>query len=214
MPHKIKQPNLLELVRLKYNLNRPEMAALLKTTQQQVFHLERRNVNITEDWLKRYAKALQIDIADIHKISEQPVVDNNKPLSFNIMVIPVYGMADAANPEAITLNENSIIAYTELPAGMKVPKDSFGIIIRGESMMPRFMPGETVIVNPYIEPKKNEECLIEKNDGTAIVKIYNGRNEDCYILGQHNTETRNQPLEIPISEIKRMAAIVGLIIRR
>lgn len=214
---KKKAPNVFETIRLKHGLKRPGLAKKLGTTQQQVYQLERRNAKITMEWLGKYAEALNIPVADIMSNKETINVDSATIRISNVHSIPVYGMAAAGDPELVAINDGSIIRHVSFPVpdGMKFPEDAFGVLVRGESMLPRFKPNEIVVVNPHIRPLRNEECVVEMTDGTATVKVYQMQLADKYILSQYNVDIlpvgKENRLEIDVRTVKRICAFVGIL---
>jgi phage repressor protein C with HTH and peptisase S24 domain len=212
-----KPPNVFETLRLDAGLKRPAMAKLLNTSQQQIYHLERRNSKITTEWLDRYTKALNINTPLVTQYKETINIDQLSPIGLASHTVPVYGMAAAGDSELVVLNENSIVEHVAYspPTGSSMPADAFGVVVRGDSMSPRFQPNEIVIVNPHIMPRKHEECLVEMTDGTALVKIFERREANRYILSQYNHELCDgRATEVDVLSVKRLCAIIGHIIRR
>jgi phage repressor protein C with HTH and peptisase S24 domain len=215
-----KQPNVFESIRLKHGLKRPGMAKLLGTTQQQVYQLERRNGKITTEWLNKYALALNIPVTDIMSNKETINLDMDVVSISNTQSIPVYGMAAAGDPELVAINEDSIIEHVPFywPTGMKAPKDAFGVTVRGESMLPRFLPNEVVVVDPHMAPRKNSECVVEMVSSGAFVKIYLGRFADKYHFSQYNTDIlpdgKDNLIIMDVRQVKRVCAVIGHIMHR
>lgn len=210
------EANIFEKLRLKAGFSRPKMAKLLGVPdQEQIYKLERRNTKITTEWLQRYALALNIPVHDIMSNKETINLDKDIIRISNTSSIPVYGMAAPGDPETVIISSESIVENIlfQFPSGVNTPQEAFGVIVRGESMTPRFLPNEIVIANPNIMPRKNGECVVEMADGTASIKIYVGRYADRYVFSQYNTEMlgekqKNQ-LEINVDKVKRLCAIIG-----
>lgn len=79
----------------------------------------------------------------------------------------------------------------DIPAG--VPDDAVVVIIRGDSMYPRYFEGERLFyVQMYQHPKEllNRECVVKISDGPIYVKIIRrGSTESHFNLESWNTST-------------------------
>lgn len=101
--------------------------------------------------------------------------------------IPVFGYAGAGGPERISLAGDDVLEEMEIPVGM-VRGQAFGVRIAGDSMEPRLFSGETVIVQRKVAPARYGDCVVEMQDGTALVKQYRGQRDGKVHLFQYNPE--------------------------
>ena len=117
--------------------------------------------------------------------------------------INVYGYA-AGQSDRIAFADNRIIDRIEVPVGL-VRGEAFGVRIAGDSMEPRLFAGETVIVARNLRPARNGDVVVEFNDGSAIVKQYQGERDGVVFLHQYNPD---QQLKIPGTQIRTMHAVI------
>lgn len=110
---------------------------------------------------------------------------------------------------------NDPVDRVRRPAPLEHVKDSYGVIVRGDSMVPLIRPGDIVLVHPYLPPRAEDLCIFRSQmDGefTATIK------EFCSQNANHWRVKRYSPKEETLSLSKKMFAechvIVGKYIRR
>lgn len=83
------------------------------------------------------------------------------------LTVPVLGDVAAGIPiEAIT----DIVDYEELDAALAGSGEYFGLRIKGDSMMPRMMPGDVVIVRKQEDIESGDVAVVMVNGDSATVK--------------------------------------------
>lgn len=83
------------------------------------------------------------------------------------LVVPVLGDVAAGIPiEAIT----DIVDYEEIDAALAGSGEYFGLRIKGDSMMPRMMPGDVVIVRKQEDIESGDVAVVMVNGDSATVK--------------------------------------------
>jgi phage repressor protein C with HTH and peptisase S24 domain len=100
--------------------------------------------------------------------------------------IPVYGYAAAGGDERIAYADGQVIDYLDPPPFWRGGEDLAYVRLVGDSMEPRYFSGEIVPVRLNLPPAKGQDCLIEFNDSTALVKTYQGRREGRIFAEQYN----------------------------
>lgn len=108
--------------------------------------------------------------------------------------IPVYGYAAAGGEDRIAYTDNQVIDWLEPPPFWKGGEDLAYIRLVGESMEPRYFSGEIVPIRLNLPPAKGQDCLLEFNDDTALVKTYQGQRDGKVFAEQYN-ERRTMSFE-------------------
>lgn len=118
--------------------------------------------------------------------------------------IPVLGRAIAGSAKIVWDNGRPQ-EWVERPPYLTNP-DAFAIYVNGESMQPRYFPGERV----YIDPSKplSRDCFVtvECKDDTAVVKQYVRHDDSKVELRQLNPP---KIIHIPTDQIRAIHRIVG-----
>lgn len=110
------------------------------------------------------------------------------------------------------INENDIEGYYVIPKFRNLNVD-FLIEISGDSMMPRFFPGDIIacsIVHNSRFIQWNKPYLIAtREDGMIVKRIKPSSQPDSILAVSDNTEY--DPFDIPKSDINGLARVVGVI---
>lgn len=146
-------------------------------------------------YLKKLAKALNIDIIELFKMVgylDEDIKIHTKKESFEIkklirevVYIPVYGKASAGNGY---LNlEQEIYKIPILDEDF--PDDCFFVKIEGDSMEPTITEGEFALVDPSdIEYQKNKIYVVTYNDESFIKRIVVDEQTGIVILKSDNSK--------------------------
>lgn len=57
-----------------------------------------------------------------------------------------------------------VIDYVRRPAGLAGAKDAYALYVEGESMAPRFEPGDLVFIHPHRKPQPGDYVIIQQAD--------------------------------------------------
>lgn len=88
---------------------------------------------------------------------------------------PVLGEVAAGNP--LTIYPDAIDTI-ELPTIARMPKDSFLLRVKGDSLKDAFIfSGDIIIVNPNLEPKNGQIVVAVLDDAAVVKRFYKKRNE-------------------------------------
>ena len=107
------------------------------------------------------------EIADFFNINLEELRGNNIYNSFNAHRIPVYGEVAAGIP--LDMIED-IIDYEEIPAKWGDPSDFFCLKIRGNSMEPRIVDGDVVVVRKQADADTGDIVIYSVNGDSAACK--------------------------------------------
>lgn len=117
---------------------------------------------------------------------------------------PVLGEVAAGNP--LTIYPDAIDTV-ELPTIARMPKDSFLLRVKGDSLKDAYIfSGDIVIINPNLEPKNGQIVAAILDDAAVVKRFYKKKNEIELIS--------ENPDYAPIVIDKKYASfkIVGLVI--
>lgn len=85
----------------------------------------------------------------------------------------IYAAAEGGPGEMVVSTDP--IDIVQRPWYLRNVKDGYGVVIIGESMSPKFEPGDVVIVNPRLPPIRNKPAIFiagEQTGGfTATIKL-------------------------------------------
>ncbi|HKB85524.1 MAG TPA: transcriptional repressor LexA [Ignavibacteriaceae bacterium] len=88
---------------------------------------------------------------------------------------PVLGEVAAGNP--LTIYPDAIDSI-ELPTIARMPKDSFLLRVKGDSLKDAYIfSGDIVIVNPNLQPKNGQIVVAVLDDAAVVKRFYKKRNE-------------------------------------
>jgi len=167
----------------------------------------------TLDTVKYISKGMNMQIEDILKIldDEQEFIVNeevSKSFINNSAAVLVYGTIPAGVPMEMI---EDIIDTEEIPADMlKGGKQYFGLKIKGNSMYPEYLDGDTIILEKVenVENGTDAVIMVNGNDGT-FKRVF--KNENGIILQPLNSEF--QPLVYTNEQIEKLPIkIIGKVI--
>lgn len=214
--------NLGEIIkeyRQEHNLSLQDFANKIGSSRSYIHMLEKnlnpstnKPINPSIETLKSLAEAMEMDLEILLK-----KLDNNQLIYLNeekykkqfetspsSAIVLVYGTIPAGIPmECI----EDVLDTEEIPASMlKGGKQYFGLKIKGNSMSPAYLDGDTIILEKVDDCESGQDCvvMINGNDGTFKRVI---KNENSIILQPLNPEyqplvfTNEQIVNLPIKII-------------
>ena len=125
--------------------------------------------NIGKKTISDLCEALRIDEEEFYRLD---VVGVDTPEQ-KYGPIPVISWIQAGELDEVIDNHQVGVSgegdpvYTSKP----VSRSSFALIVEGDSMWPRFMEGDTIIIDPELEVRTGDFC-VAKVDGNATFKRY------------------------------------------
>ena len=119
--------------------------------------------------------------------------------------IPIYGYAAAGGEEVVAFGAGQVIDYVEPPPLWNGVGDLVAIRVIGDSMEPRLFQGEMVIAQLDLPPLRGSDCVIEMNDGTALVKTYRGTSEWTVTAHQYNPD---KDIKVDRERVKGLHSVV------
>lgn len=156
------------------------------------------------DYIDLYEKAGYIDLAEKEKIGNEVPKSNIN----NSAVVLVYGTIPAGIPmECI----EEIIDTEEISSDMlKGGKQYFGLKIKGNSMYPEYLDGDTIILEKVDDCESGQDVvvMVNGNDGT-FKRLF--KNESGIILQPLNPEF--QPMVYTNEQIEKLPIrVIGKVV--
>jgi len=126
--------------------------------------------------------------------------------------LPLYGTVECGDGEYLEVTDEYMILR---PPALRGVKESYAVRAAGESMVPRFFPGEVVIVNPRLAVRGGCDVIVQLHDGNgnggikkAMLKRYIKKTPSVYILSSYNPDYQ-QNIEIPVEQVKSVHAVAS-----
>lgn len=99
--------------------------------------------------------------------------------------VPVVGYI-GAGAEIYPIDQGGSLDEVEAPPG--VGPEAVAVIVRGDSMWPRYTDGDTIIYDQHLPAEKADrrECVIALPDGRKYVKMVRRQPDGLWTLESHN----------------------------
>ena len=120
----------------------------------------------------------------LQAIEKKGYIKRNSKLSRGIELLledkffipqPILGEVAAGNP--LTIYPDAIDTI-ELPTVARMPKDSFLLRVKGDSLKDAYIfSGDIVIINPNLEPKNGQIVVAILDDAAVVKRFYKKRNQ-------------------------------------
>lgn len=162
--------NIIEL-REKYSLTQAELGEIAGVTDRAVSAWEK---GVAEPRMGAIQK-----IADFFHITKSSIIEDAGISHVTPNRIPVFGSVPAGVPiEAI----EDIEDWEDIPLDwLNGGKEYFGLKVKGDSMYPKYMTGDTIIVRKQADCESGQDCVVYVNGYDATLKKVI-KKSDCVIL--------------------------------
>jgi len=165
--------------RVELGLSKTELAKSAQCSVTMISKWES-GAKIGLDYAARVSEKLNVSLQWIHY--GEGYVGPSKKSTF----IPIVGNTQAGpNQEWFDLGYEPGMSdeYVDFPCGNK---KVYALKVVGDSMAPRILEGEAVIVDPESEPATGEEVVVRINDGTVMVKTLAAIRDGNVFLDSYN----------------------------
>ena len=117
-------------------------------------------------------------------------------------MVPVLGYVKAGIPiEAV----EEVLGYEEITPHMASTGEHFALMIKGDSMLPRFCPGDVVIVRKQSDINNGEIAVVLVNGSDATVKKVFKRDNNLMLV---SLNTAYEPIVYSSSDIINSPVII------
>lgn len=150
-----------------------ELAGHVDGDNGNLSRLERGQQGYSDEMLHKIAKALGCTVADLFagaepgNVTQTPIGTRRIPV---VSYVRAGHMAEAVDPYPVGDAEEWIL--TDL---LELSASAFALRIRGDSMLPEFREGDTVIIDPAIGPLPGDYVVAKNGDNEATFKKYRPR---------------------------------------
>lgn len=148
-------------LREKFEMTQEQLANKLGTTKQAVFKYENGIVtNIPSDKIER--------MADIFNVTPSYILDWDDTANWKPNRIKVYGSVPAGVPiEAV----EDVLDWEDVPMDWVATGDKYiGLKVKGDSMYPKYIDGDTVIVKLQPDCESGQDAVVYVNGYDATLK--------------------------------------------
>lgn len=169
--------------------------------------IESGKVDLSQSKIVAFADALNIKPSDL--MGWEDIGNNNiEPIKLSSSItIPVYGRVPAGVPiEAI----ESIDEYIDVPAEYaKGGKRLFGLKVKGDSMYPKYLDGDIIVVREESDCESGQDCVVYVNGYDATLKKVI-KKADHIILQPLNPE--HEPIMYKYNDEEHPVNIAGVVV--
>lgn len=164
--------------------------------------------------LGKLATALKVKAADLDpefQAEETLIVPGAELVGENDL--DYFASVEGGKGEIVLSNEPA--GRIKRPAPLLNVKGGYGILVRGESMIPVVRPGDIVLVNPHLPPRPEDVCVfISEKHGEfrATLKEYLGQTEDLWKVKRYRP--RESAFTLKKADFPRCEVVVGKYNRR
>jgi phage repressor protein C with HTH and peptisase S24 domain len=122
---------------------------------------------------------------------------------------PVLGHAAAGAHGYVIIGDP--IAYEPTPPELENAQEGYLLYVSGESMVPRFFPGERISVHPGRPYSRNDFVVVQFDDGSpehvGMVKQFQGYDDETgdLLLSQYNPATE---IRVPGDKVREIHRVV------
>ena len=229
--------NRIHELRVRAGLSLDALADRAGTTRQQIHKLEKGERKLTWDWMRRLGAALNVEPSQIAtdvtiegpsvgtvqgrvnpgQVAVSKDVDPTTIVTDGLVGnrdLPVYASAMGGSGEMIVSYEP--IEYVKRPSILEGVPGGFAMYVVGDSMEPRYEPGELLLVHPKKTALPGDDVLVvtvngNDDDNEAMVKRLVRFSGSTYRLKQHNPKGE---FDLPADKVKNCFVIVGSYGRR
>ena len=194
--------NRLKFLRNEKGESLEKIAKYLNVTLQTISNYELEKRDMTPDTI--------IKLAEYYNVSTDYLLGktDKRTTSNSSAVVLVYGTIPAGVPMEMI---EDIIDTEEIDANMlKGDKQYFGLKIKGNSMFPEYLEGDTIICEKVENCENGQDCvvMVNGNDGT-FKRVF--KNENGIILQPLNSQF--QPMIYSNEQIEKMPIkIIGKVV--
>jgi len=186
-------------IRAKHDLSQIELGKIAGVTDKAVSTWENGTAEPRMGAIQR--------MADYFGVTKSSIIEDQTPSNSNAVRVPVYGTVPAGIPvEAI----ENIIDYEEIPREMTAGgKEYFGLRVKGDSMIPDFHDGDTVLLMRQSDCENGQVAVacVNGNDAT-LKKII--KQEDAIILQPLNHAY--EPMIYRTNDEDNPVTILGIVV--
>jgi len=196
-----------------------QVSDVIGADKAQISKLENGKRRLTEGWLLRLSQAYKCDPRDLlgppaeaSRHTQKLVMTKPFPplpkgafaVDMGSRDLPVRGLTEGGDGHFSF--DPDPIEWSYRPASLNGVRDAFALYVTGTSMEDVLMEGTLVMVHPSQPPRPMDIVVIEKVDGSVMVKRLIRRTEQNVILRRY---TPPLDFEIPRADVRSIYRVVA-----
>lgn len=190
-----------------------DLAARVGTSQQTIDKIERGEV-VHSRSLSRIREQLAIEENNPQNVHE--AIPSTVPL-VGVRDLPVFGSVEGGSGAVIVSSEP--VDFVRRPAPLAQVKDGYAIIVSGESMVPAFEPGDTVLVHPHLPPVRDCDVVLygrdkAHNEVVTIKRLVRATSKEWHLKQWNPPSGSKAEFTLPKNAWPKCHRIVGKYSRR
>lgn len=120
--------------------------------------------------------------------------------------LPILGhVKGGVRSEALFLDNGTPVAFTYRPDDLRGVADAYAVYVVGDSMAPRYRPGQLVYVNPSIPPRPGDDVVIQQTTKEVFIKELVRRTEKFIRTKQYNP---GDTIDYPVGTVDAIHVVV------
>jgi transcriptional regulator with XRE-family HTH domain len=196
-------PQRIRDARKAKGLTQEALAEILGVERPAISQWETGKTNVDPKNMKNLADALSVTVAYLSGEEDEPsnvsspVSQSGQRFARNgRQQYPVWGTVECGEDGAFQITEGNAVAWNSTPPALENILGLYGVFAEGASMIPRFFPGELVLVHPRRTVTPHRDVIIQlkpKHDGDApkaLLKRLVRKNSEEIEVEQYNPPKR------------------------
>lgn len=162
--------NRIKEIRKQKGFTLEKLSEKLNLAPSTISQYETNKRQASYETLEAISKFFGVSIDYLLGVSSQIDIDvdtHTKITKLNTVKIPVVGEIRAGLP---TFADENILDYEEVTAEMLNDGELFGLKVKGDSMLPRILDGDVVIVRKQSTANSGDICVVLVNGDSATLK--------------------------------------------
>ncbi len=212
--------NVLARLRNAINITQEELANLSGLSKSLIAQMETEQKAITKKSAEKLAPILKCSPVDLvfsgnaQQSLEMNAIVSQTPINIPAAAemttdLPVYGTVECGDGDYMEFTDTFMIKRPPIWSGRD---DVYAVKASGESMTPRFFPGETVYVDTKLKPRHGCDVVVQLHDGRggiqrAMLKVYMKKTPSIYVFSSYNPDYE-QSIEIAVEKVKSVDVVV------
>lgn len=125
--------------------------------------------------------------------------------------LPVFASVEGGSGQIIVTTD--VIDRVRRPEPLLHVPQGYGVLVTGESMIPRFRPGDIALVHPLLPPRVEDPVvLFTEGRDKATIKEYRGASEKVWKLLRY--QPKQEEFTLPKKDWPAIETVVGTYYRR
>ena len=183
-----------------------KVATLAEISQPHLSRIENGKGGYAAETLSKIAGALGLSLERLYSSKS-----NVEDAIADFRTIPVLDYVQAGRWTGLQPEDSETEMRQRITTNIECPPSTFALVIRGDSMEPRFTEGDVVVINPTIPPRPGDFVVATDESGEATFKQY--RAAGVNFAGQSVFElVPLNPIYGPMRSDIQKIAIVGVMI--